>query len=111
VNRRDFISLLGGKALWPRVACSQQLATKMLRVGTASALQATSPTWAAFMQRMAELGYEEGKTFTFDFVPVATKRSSKPATGRLRRANHHGHRPGNRAEVGARRHPDGARLK
>jgi len=45
----------------------------MLRVGTVSALQQSSPQWAAFMRRMAELGYEEGKNFVFDFVPAANE--------------------------------------
>jgi putative tryptophan/tyrosine transport system substrate-binding protein len=45
----------------------------MLRVGTVSALQQSSPTWAAFMRRMAELGYQEGKTFAFDLVEAANE--------------------------------------
>ena len=70
--RRDFVRLLGGAAAaWPLAARAQQAAKKMLRVGTVSALQQSSPLWVAFVRRMAELGYQEGKTFTFDFVPVA----------------------------------------
>src|SRR6516162_10973341 len=69
MKRRDFITLLGGTAAaWPLVAGAQQAGKKMLRVGTVSALQQSSPTWAAFMRRMAELGYQEGKTFVFDLV-------------------------------------------
>src|SRR5262249_37604155 len=45
----------------------------MFRIGTVSALQQSSPQWAAFMRRMAELGYEEGKNFVFDFVPAANE--------------------------------------
>src|SRR5262249_27353314 len=45
----------------------------MLRVGTVSGSQKSSPQWAAFMRRMAELGYEEGKNFVFDFVPAANE--------------------------------------
>ena len=74
MNRREFISLLGGAvAAWPLAALAQQPAKKMLRVGTVSALQQSSPQWAAFMRRMAELGYEEGKNFVFDFVPAANE--------------------------------------
>ena len=74
MNRREFISLLGGAvAAWPLAARAQQPAKKMLRVGTVSALQQSSPQWAAFMRRMAELGYEEGKNFVFDFVPAANE--------------------------------------
>src|SRR6516164_2981007 len=51
----------------------QQAGKKMLRVGTVSALQQSSPTWAAFMRRMAELGYQEGKTFVFDLVSATSE--------------------------------------
>jgi putative ABC transport system substrate-binding protein len=72
VKRREFITLLGGAAAaWPLAARAQQPAKKMLRVGTVSGTQKLSPQWIAFLRRMAELGYQEGKTFTFDFVPVA----------------------------------------
>ena len=67
MRRREFIALLSG-TVWPGAARAQQPAKKVLRVGTVSALQQSSPQWVAFMRRMAELGYEEGKTFTFDFV-------------------------------------------
>ena len=71
MRRREFIALLGGAAAWPLAARAQQAAKKMLRVGTVSATQKLSPQWIAFLRRMAELGYQEGKTFTFDFVPAA----------------------------------------
>ena len=69
MKRREFITLLGGAAVvWPLAARAQQPANKMLRVGTVSGSQKSSPQWAAFVRRMAELGYQEGKTFTFDLV-------------------------------------------
>jgi len=72
VKRRDFITLLSGAAVtWPLSARGQQPAKKMLRVGTVAGTQKSSPQWAAFLRRMAELGYQEGKTFTFDFVLIA----------------------------------------
>jgi len=74
MRRRAFISLLGGAvAGWPLAVRAQQPAKKILRVGTVSAVQQSSPQWAAFMRRMAELGYEEGKNFVFDFVPAANE--------------------------------------
>ena len=74
MKRREFISLLAGAAAaWPLAARAQQPAKKILRVGTVSALQQSSPQWAAFMRRMTELGYEEGKNFVFDFVPAANE--------------------------------------
>jgi len=67
MRRREFIALLSG-TVWPGAARAQQPAKKVLRVGTVSALQQSSPQWVAFMRRMAELGYQEGETFSFDFV-------------------------------------------
>src|SRR5262249_18489581 len=71
MKRRAFITLIAGAAAWPLAARAQQLAKKMLRVGTVSGSQKSSPQWAAFVRRMAELGYQEGKTFAFDLVPAA----------------------------------------
>jgi len=68
MRRREFIAVLGAAAAWPLVVRAQQPAKGMLRVGTVSALQQSSPQWVTFMRRMAELGYQEGKTFAFDFV-------------------------------------------
>jgi hypothetical protein len=73
MKRREFITLLGGAAAWPLAARAQQSAKKMLRVGTVSGTQKSSPQWAAFLRRLAELGYQEGKTFTFDLVPAANE--------------------------------------
>ena len=74
MRRREFIAFFGGAAAeWPLAARAQQSAQKMLRLGTVSAIQQSSPQWAAFMRRMTELGYWEGKTFSFDFVPAANE--------------------------------------
>jgi putative tryptophan/tyrosine transport system substrate-binding protein len=74
VRRREFITLLGTTAAaWSSALRAQQSVQKMLRIGTVSALQQSSPQWAAFMRRMGELGYWEGKTFYFDFVPAASE--------------------------------------
>ena len=73
MKRREFITLLGGAAAWPLAARAQQPAKKMLRVGTVSGTQKLSPQWIAFLRRMAELGYQEGKTFAFDLLPAANE--------------------------------------
>ena len=73
MKRREFLALLGSTAVWHRPARAQQPAKTVLRVGTVSAVQQSSPQWVAFMRRMAELGYEEGKTFTFDFVQAGNE--------------------------------------
>ena len=73
MRRREFFAIIGAATAWPFAADAQQPANKMLRVGTVSATPKSSPQWAAFMRRMAELGYQEGKTFTFDLVPAANE--------------------------------------
>jgi putative tryptophan/tyrosine transport system substrate-binding protein len=72
VKRRAFLTLLGGAAAaWPRLAWTQR-PVKMLRVGTVAGTPRSSPHWVAFERRMAELGYQEGKNFSFDFLQAAS---------------------------------------
>jgi putative ABC transport system substrate-binding protein len=71
MKRRAFITLLGGTAVaWPRAAHAQQ-PTKILRVGTVAGNPKSSPQWVAFERRMSELGYLEGKNFSFDYLQAA----------------------------------------
>jgi len=73
MRRREFITLLGGAAaVWPIAARAQQ-PVKTLRVGTVAGTPRSSPQWTAFLRRMAELGYQEGRNFTFDLVPAANE--------------------------------------
>lgn len=71
MKRRDFVTLLCGAASWPLAAHAQQVGKRMLRVGTCVGTQPSAPPWTAFLRRMAELGYNEGKNFAFDFVQIA----------------------------------------
>jgi ABC-type uncharacterized transport system substrate-binding protein len=72
MRRREFITLVGGAtAAWPLALRAQQPA-KMLRIGTVAGTQRSSPHWVAFERRMAELGYEQGKDFTFEFVQATS---------------------------------------
>jgi len=67
MKRREFITLLGGAAAaWPLVARAQQ--HKMLRVGFVGMQSRQAPHYANFLKRMAELGYQEGRNFTFDYI-------------------------------------------
>jgi putative ABC transport system substrate-binding protein len=43
----------------------------MLRVGVVSGQQRSASIYAAFLQRMTELGYQEGKNFAFEFLQAA----------------------------------------
>src|SRR5262245_52763627 len=72
MRRRDFITLLGGAAVvWPLAARAQQ-AAKILKVGTVAGNPKSSPQWVAFERRMVELGYQEGRNFSFDFLQAAS---------------------------------------
>jgi putative ABC transport system substrate-binding protein len=70
VNRRAFIAALGGGAVaasaWSFAARAQQ--GKMLRVGFVGIQARESPLYAAFLKRMAELGYQEGRNFAFEYI-------------------------------------------
>ena len=66
-TRREFITLLGGAAAaWPIAARGQQ--PKMLRVGFVGIQPREFPVYAAFLMRMAELGYQEGRNFVFEYL-------------------------------------------
>jgi putative ABC transport system substrate-binding protein len=69
VNRREFITLLGGAAAtWPLAARAQQAGRLptigLLGAGTPSAW---SPWLAAFAQRLHELGWSEGRTIAIKY--------------------------------------------
>ena len=66
ILRRDFITLLGGAAAWPLAARAQQ--PRMLRVGFVGIQPRGASIYVAFLKRMAELGYQEGRNFTFEYI-------------------------------------------
>jgi putative tryptophan/tyrosine transport system substrate-binding protein len=69
VKRRDFITLLGGAAAaWPLGARAQQPA-KLPTIGYlgTAAPSAWSPWTAAFVQRLRELGWIEGRTVVIEY--------------------------------------------
>src|SRR5215471_2134820 len=67
IRRREFITLLGGAAaVCPFAARGQS--PKMLRVGYSGMLPRETPHYAAFERRMAELGYQPGRNFTFEYI-------------------------------------------
>src|SRR5215469_4708357 len=67
-KRREFITLLGGAAAWPLTAHAQQPAKVpiigFLGPGTPSAWSAWT---AAFVQRLRELGWIEGRTLAIEY--------------------------------------------
>jgi putative ABC transport system substrate-binding protein len=68
LKRRQFITLLGGAAAWPLAARAQQ-AGKLPTIGFlgASTPSAWSPWTAAFVQRLRELGWIEGRTVAIEY--------------------------------------------
>src|SRR6516225_9168427 len=62
VNRRSFITLLGGAAAWPLAADAQQ-AAKLPTIGFLETTTASGQNrWtAAFVQRLRELGWIDGR--------------------------------------------------
>jgi hypothetical protein len=61
MRRRQFIAVVGGAAAWPLAVLGQQ-PPSLLRVGASSVQPRTTAIFVAFVERMAELGYEEGKS-------------------------------------------------
>jgi len=66
MRRREFITLLGGAAAALVTARAQSAG--MLRVGMVAAQPKSSPPHEAFLQGLAELGYQQGKNLTFEFI-------------------------------------------
>jgi putative ABC transport system substrate-binding protein len=67
-NRREFITLLGGATAWPLAVRAQQL--KLPTIGFLGG--ATVSAWvhwtAAFVQRLRELGWVEGRTIAIEYL-------------------------------------------
>ena len=78
---------------WPLAARAQSAA--MLRVGMVAAQPRSSPPYAAFLQHLAELGYQQGRNLAFEFIQAAktedkitrrwAKRGTRPSAPRDQR--------------------------
>src|SRR4051812_9204678 len=68
LRRREFISLFGGAAVWPVSARAQQ-ARKVLRVGMLDTVgrDRNSANMDAFLEKLREHGYVEGKNLIIDY--------------------------------------------
>ena len=68
IRRRGFITLIGGAAAWPLAARAQQPA-KLPTIGFlgTAAASAWAPWTAAFVQRLHELGWIEGRTVAIQY--------------------------------------------
>jgi putative ABC transport system substrate-binding protein len=68
MRRREFILALGGAAVAGRLAARAQQQPKMLRVGFVGIQPREAPLYTTFLKRMAELGYQEGRNFAFEYI-------------------------------------------
>src|SRR5262245_11064721 len=67
IRRREFITLLGGTAAaWPLAARAQQAMPLIGLMGSGSAA-AQSHLTAAFLQRLRELGWTEGRNVRIEY--------------------------------------------
>jgi ABC-type uncharacterized transport system substrate-binding protein len=94
MNRRDFISLLGGAAaapslLWPVVARAQQQVGKLTRIGFLGAPLENAPQQAnyrAFLSKLAELGFSEGRNLAIEYRDYTDPRGPFVAAAELMRS-------------------------
>jgi putative ABC transport system substrate-binding protein len=74
MRRRDFITLLGGAAAWPRASRAQQSA-RVRRLGMLIGGPLSDPAWGrwatAFREELAKLGWIEGGNLRIDLRFVA----------------------------------------
>ena len=68
MRRREFVTILGGAAAWPVVARAQQPG-KLPTIGFLGTTAASGwrPWSAAFVQRLSELGWIEGRTVAIEY--------------------------------------------
>ena len=83
IERRKFILALGSTAivpsfLWPLPARGEQK-PKMLRVGYVGVQAPDAPLYRAFRSRMGELGYQEGRNFSFEYIQTPDIEGYGPA--------------------------------
>src|SRR5262249_43042252 len=87
MKRRAFITLLGSGATWPLAAHAQPVG-KLPTIGFFSGASASvwSPWTAAFVQRLRERGWIEGRTVTIEYrwAEGSSKRATEIASELVR---------------------------
>jgi putative ABC transport system substrate-binding protein len=86
MTRRELITLLGSAATascsWPLGAHAQPQ-PKPLRVGFVGVQPRESPFYIAFLKRMAELGHQEGRNLTFEYIQTPNIDGYEESYGQL----------------------------
>src|SRR5215510_15261113 len=67
MDRRAFITMVGGSILAGPFAVAAQRTEKAWRVGALSGQPPESPMWAPFRQQLRELGYVEGQNIVIEW--------------------------------------------
>ena len=67
MRRREFITLLGGAAVWPLAARAQQAKLPTIGFLGESTPVAQSEQTGAFVQQLRELGWTEGRTVAIEY--------------------------------------------
>jgi hypothetical protein len=75
-SRRAFITLLGAAAAWPLAARAQRPTN--LHIGIATIQSRTTPIYAAFDQRLRELGHIEGQNLVTDYLNPESQAEGVP---------------------------------
>ena len=79
MRRREFISLLGGAAAWPRAARAQQPAQPMIGFLNSGSPEAYAPYLASFRQGLSELGYVDNQNVEIQFRWARSQNDKLPA--------------------------------
>ena len=66
MKRREFITALGGAAVWPLAAQAQQ-SKKIYRIGYLTANLSSYPWVNGFVRELGDRGYSEGKNLTIEW--------------------------------------------
>ena len=79
MGRREFVALLGGAAAaWPLAAHAQRSKPALMGLLGSGTAAAQSEWTAAFVQRLRELGWSEGRNLTIEYRWAEGRSSDLP---------------------------------